>query len=113
MSINNNVLSYQGFLVNGMRAHWELFTILANKVAKLFPDASGYVGIDVMVNQSGKGQPEIMVLEVNPRLTTTYVALREATGLNPAKLIIDTVMDACSESYQIERNEVLVKVAHV
>ncbi len=112
MSINNNVLGYQGFLVNGMRSQWELFTILANKVAKLFPDASGYVGIDVMVCQSDRGQPEVKVLEVNPRLTTTYVALSESTGLNPAKLIIDTLMGNFNLSCQIERNEVLLKVAH-
>ncbi|MFV1921393.1 MAG: ATP-grasp domain-containing protein [Methylotenera sp.] len=112
MSINNNVLGYQGFLVNGMRSQWQLFTDLANRVAKLFPDASGYVGVDVMVSQSDRGHPEIKVLEVNPRLTTTYVALGEAIALNPAKLIIDTVMETCDESSYIERNEVLLKVAH-
>lgn len=112
MSINNNILGYQGFVVNGMQKHWEHFAILANKVAKLFPDASGYVGVDVMVSQRDEGEPEIKVLEVNPRLTTTYAALREATGLNPAKLIIDTVMETYDESSQIERNEILLKVTH-
>lgn len=112
MSLSNNTLGYQGFLVNGMRTHWEVFAILANKVAKLFPDASGYVGIDIIVTQSDKGKPTIKVLEVNPRLTTTYAALSEATGLNPAKLIIDMMMEAYDESCQIEKNQILLEVAH-
>jgi predicted ATP-grasp superfamily ATP-dependent carboligase len=28
------------------------------------------------------------VLEINPRLTTTYAALRDAIGINPARLIL-------------------------
>jgi predicted ATP-grasp superfamily ATP-dependent carboligase len=95
-----------------MKAHWALFSSLADKIAKLLPDASGYVGIDLIVSYVGKNQPKMTILEVNPRLTTTYVALSEATGLNPAKLIIDTVMEAYAEPSQIGVNEVLLKVTH-
>lgn len=112
ISIKNNVFSYDGFKVNGMQAHWALFSSLASDIAKLLPDASGYVGIDLMICDIGEDQPEVSILEVNPRLTTTYAALREATGLNPAKLIIDTLTEVNDESCQIERNEVLLKVGH-
>ncbi len=113
VSIENNVFGYQGFLVNGMHKHWEHFAILANKVAKLLPDASGYVGIDVIVSYSGNGEFEITLTEVNPRLTTTYAALGDATGLNPAKLIIDIVMERVDQPWHVARNEVYMEVAHV
>jgi predicted ATP-grasp superfamily ATP-dependent carboligase len=29
------------------------------------------------------------VLEVNPRLTTSYAGLRDALGINPARLVLD------------------------
>lgn len=112
ISINNNVLSYRGFVINGMQVYWKHFAALAEKIAKLLPDANGYVGIDVIVCDTGKKQPELMILEVNPRLTTTYVGLGEATGLNPAKLIIDTITETYHDQLKMDKNEVLLKVGH-
>lgn len=87
INIDNNSLVYCGCVINGMRQHWEAFEMLANKIAQLLPDLTGYVGIDIIVNDT----KHITVVEVNPRLTTSYVALQEATGHNPAELIMRTL----------------------
>lgn len=80
----DGVLSYHGSVLNGMAQHWQPFARLAQKIAHTLPGLAGYVGVDVIV-QNG----EVIVLEINPRLTTSYVGLHQATGLNPAGLVLD------------------------
>ena len=35
-------------------------------------------------------EKEIMLVEINPRLTTSYAGLKSALGVNPADLILQT-----------------------
>lgn len=56
---------------------------LAAQVAKAFPELWGYVGIDLIETAS-----ESLVLEINPRLTTSFAALHAALGLNVAALAV-------------------------
>lgn len=77
--------AYAGSVLNGMAAHWHVFAELAQQIAQAMPDLAGYVGVDMMVTPTGA----LHILEVNPRLTTSYVGLQAATGLNPARLIMD------------------------
>ena len=86
IEINNQLLSYTGGVVNGMRDYWPQFEFIANKIAQSLPDLAGFVGIDVIVDDD-----EIVVVEINPRLTTSYVGLRESIGANPAELVINTL----------------------
>ena len=106
----NNELSYKGCLVNGMQQYWTEFAALANQVAQLLPDLTGYVGIDVIVGDEGGG--EVVVVEINPRLTTSYMALKEATGYNPAELLIKTLTQPDYEWPTIQHHEVMVEFAH-
>jgi len=69
--------------VGGMEEHREAFSRLADDIAALLPGLWGYNGIDVVCG--GKG---IVVLEINPRLTTSYVGLGESLGRNPAELVL-------------------------
>jgi predicted ATP-grasp superfamily ATP-dependent carboligase len=80
--------SYAGSVVNGMVAHWTAFELVAQQVAAAFPGLCGYIGVDMIVEESA-GASQIHVLEINPRLTTSYVGLRDAIGCNPANLILD------------------------
>lgn len=77
---------YTGSIVNGMVEHWQAFEEIAQQIAHALPDLSGYVGVDVIVNDQS-----IWLLEINPRLTSSYPALAEATGCNPAQLVIDLI----------------------
>lgn len=78
-------LVYYGGELNGMAAYWEVFEALAGEIASALPDLAGYVGVDVIVNDAD----DVTVLEINPRLTTSYAAMRAATGLNPARLVLE------------------------
>jgi predicted ATP-grasp superfamily ATP-dependent carboligase len=70
-------------IVNGLRDERALFEELADDVAKAIPGLWGYVGIDLILTSSGP-----VVLEVNPRLTTSYIGLRKSIGRNPAELVL-------------------------
>jgi len=48
----------------------------------------GYIGVDMVLTRNG-----VVVIEVNPRLTTSYIGLRKAVNFNPAQAIIDAVLE--------------------
>lgn len=56
---------------------------LMTAIAKAIPGLYGYVGIDLIVTAD-----EIFVLEINPRLTSSYVGINKALGINCAELIL-------------------------
>lgn len=60
---------------------------LASQIAVAFPDLFGYVGIDLIENET-----DCFVLEINPRLTTSFVQIEEKIGVNVAKLVIDCAL---------------------
>lgn len=76
---------------------------LAKKIAQMLPDALGYVGVDIVIDAQTK---QIFVIEINPRLTTSYVGLGEATGQNMAKLVLNCVLDAHFDCPNLEKNKV-------
>lgn len=101
----DGTIHYRGSLLNGLAQHWAAFELLAQQVASAMPELAGYVGVDVMVDRG-----RLTVLEINPRLTTSYAGLSRATGLNPAGLVLDLLYnDRMIESSKIQRN--LVRVA--
>ncbi|WP_238524361.1 ATP-grasp domain-containing protein [Methylotenera mobilis] len=87
---DGNHFKLSGITINGMSAYWQRFETIARKVAKMLPDALGYVGVDVIVDT--EHDHKIYVIEINPRLTTSYVGLEQALDYNPAKLIMDCVL---------------------
>jgi len=64
----------------------EAFTVAADAVENA-RGLRGYVGVDMVLSAEG---PAIM--EINPRLTTSYLGLRMVIDTNPAKLIKEAVM---------------------
>ena len=102
----NDSFHYHGGILNGLQRYWTQFELLARQVAQAMPGLAGYVGIDVMIGDAG-----IQVLEVNPRLTTSYAGLEQAIGRNPAKLILDMFYNGSFSSPPlIERNIVEVRL---
>ena len=57
---------------------------LADDVCRAIPGLHGYVGIDLLL-----GDDAPVVVEVNPRLTTSYVGLGRALGINVARRLLD------------------------
>jgi len=87
---DGNQFRLAGVTVNGMLAYWQRFETIARKIAQMLPDALAYIGVDLIVDTEND---KIYVLEINPRLTTSYVGLHQALGVNPAKLILDCVLE--------------------
>ena len=56
---------------------------LAGRIAEAMPELWGYAGIDLVLTAGGP-----VILEINPRLTTSYAGLRLATGENLAALTL-------------------------
>lgn len=59
----------------------------AQTAVKSISGLRGYVGVDMVLTRNGP-----FVIEVNPRLTTSYIGLRKAVDFNPARAIIDAVL---------------------
>lgn len=61
---------------------------LVDKIADALPGLWGYSGIDLIETED-----EILVLEINPRLTTAFAGLRGALGVNGAALVLQLLAD--------------------
>jgi predicted ATP-grasp superfamily ATP-dependent carboligase len=61
---------------------------LAEKLAYAVGEFSGYLGVDIVVSRVSSGKLAATVIELNPRLCTSYVGYRRATDSNLAGLIL-------------------------
>lgn len=64
-----------------------IYQNLADQVADVITGLWGYAGIDII--QSKKDGA--LILEINPRLTTSYAGIHRATGVNVAKAVVDMI----------------------
>lgn len=60
---------------------------IALRALKALPPARGFIGIDLVLGEATDGSEDV-VIEVNPRLSTSYVGLRAAIDENLAGLIL-------------------------
>ena len=63
-------------------------TTLAARAVATLPNPLGYVGVDLVLGDAPNGQDDI-VIEINPRLTTSYVGLRALARENLAAAMLD------------------------
>lgn len=105
--LRDGVFTFHGCVLNDLATHTGEFSLLAQAVAAAIPGLAGYIGIDVIVGDHG-----ITVLEVNPRLTTSYAGLNRAIGVNPAKLILDLLYFDCFSSLPALTRQVVPIIIH-
>ncbi len=79
-----NTFVLKGCTVNSIADKAHAFSRLLKQIATAIPELWGYAGVDLIQNDQG-----LHVLEINPRLTSSYAGLRAALGVNPARLVID------------------------
>lgn len=84
IEISGNEFLYRGGIVGGREFCRADYQPIASAVAAAVPGLWGYVGVDLIDSADGP-----IVLEINPRLTTSYAGLRRAIGVNPAGLVLD------------------------
>jgi tyramine---L-glutamate ligase len=65
----------------------ERATALAMRAIAGLPSTCGYVGVDLVLGRDPNGGDDVVV-EVNPRLTTSYVGLRAAATTNLAEAML-------------------------
>jgi len=103
-------LSFEGVVVNALRRERPALEPLARAIAGTIPGLAGYVGVDLILTPSGP-----IVVEVNPRLTTAYVGLTEALGINVAAAVLgvfDQVLAPAPWAIGTGRKTVEVSTAH-
>ncbi len=59
----------------------------AKQVVEAFGGLRGYVGVDVVLTEDS-----VFVVDVNPRLTTSYVGLQNVALFNPAEVTLNAVL---------------------
>ena len=83
MRRDDGAFTYAGGIVGGAEALRPALEPIAAGVATALSGLWGYIGVDLIDGPEGP-----TVLEVNPRLTTSYVGLAESLDINPASLVL-------------------------
>lgn len=86
IAVSNDCFRLDGCVVNGIKDEDGALRDLSEKIASVFPGLWGYAGVD-LVRADGKTR----VLEINPRLTSSYAGLSQALGINTAAAAVDMV----------------------
>lgn len=89
IAVRGNQFHFLGSTVNCMADSNGEFERLGQRIAALIPGLWGHVGVDFILAECG-----VVVLEINPRMTTSYAGLHAAIGCNPAALVLDLLGDA-------------------
>ena len=78
-----------GCEVNGLEGDRSGYEDLGRAVVQAIPGLWGYVGVDFVVTDDGP-----VILEVNPRLTTSFAGLSRSLGRNVAAMVLDSARGA-------------------
>lgn len=95
-----------GCVVN-ISIDWQMYSTLVKQIASAMPTLWGYVGIDLIESAQGP-----LILELNPRLTTSYAGIRAALGVNVGACVIDSlskkpnIVRLCSKQVSINITQI-------
>ena len=87
--VTDGRVALAGIGVNAAAPRAAEYRPLADRIAAAIPLLWGYVGVDLVAGADGP-----VVLEVNPRLTTSYCGLGGALGVNPARAVVELAATA-------------------
>jgi predicted ATP-grasp superfamily ATP-dependent carboligase len=96
--IDSGNLIVEKIILNELHAHQRQLQVLANKIGNAIPGLRAYVGIDLILTSAGP-----LVLEINPRLTMSYVGLSGMLKKNLAEIILLSQHIINTDSYKICR----------
>lgn len=88
IAVRDNQFYFLGSTVNSMTDFTGEFDQIAQQVVAAIPGLWGYVGVDFILTENG-----VVVLEVNPRMTTSFAGLHASIGCNPAGLVLGLLQD--------------------
>ena len=84
MLIDDNRFILQACQVNTANPQQEYYQMLLQQLAAALPKIWGFIGVDLI--ETPEHGP--LLLEINPRLTSSYAGIRQATGINPAAQVL-------------------------
>ncbi|WP_018174254.1 MULTISPECIES: ATP-grasp domain-containing protein [unclassified Thioalkalivibrio] len=96
----DNRFSLLGCVVNGLNGAADTVDALAQAVVAALPGLNGFVGVDLIITTEGP-----VVLEVNPRLTLSYVGLSKSLSCNVAALVLDQLTQAEPPHFSIGQTD--------
>lgn len=97
IQLDHSRLIFQGCTVNAIPASelsQRAAQSLAENIHRLIPELWGFVGIDLVLTKSGP-----IVIEINPRLTSSYVELKTTLNINPTDLLIKYMSEKISTRF--------------
>ncbi len=98
--------SFKGGLVPFFSNYIDEAFRIARETVEPILDLKGYIGVDLVLTERGP-----VVVEVNPRLTTSYVGLRRAVNINIGKAILDAVLQkALPENVEVAGYSIFSKI---
>jgi hypothetical protein len=77
---------------------------MACEAVKLIPGLKGYVGVDMVL-----AEKDVRLIEINPRLTTSYIALRQTVSVNLAEAIWDACINEALPTEIILNREIEIR----
>jgi predicted ATP-grasp superfamily ATP-dependent carboligase len=83
IAVRDDSFVFLGSVVNGLADDDGRLRRLVERVVQVVPGLWGYFGIDLVLGEHGP-----VVIEINPRLTTSYAGLGAALEYNPAALVL-------------------------
>ena len=108
IGVAGGVFEFSGVSVNAVADRDGRYAALGSDIALALPGLWGYCGVDFIETESGS-----IVIEVNPRLTTSYVGLHQAIGINPAQLVLELPGSLEAAAGAIHRTRAVeVEIAH-
>jgi predicted ATP-grasp superfamily ATP-dependent carboligase len=95
LRISDGQVTLAGLEVNARIEGAAALAKLADRIAEAIPGLWGYVGVDLVLTDLGP-----VVLEVNPRLTTSYCGLGRALGINVAAMVLDLLVPGATARWR-------------
>ncbi|WP_347989450.1 ATP-grasp domain-containing protein [Methylomonas sp. AM2-LC] len=87
VAIENQAFNLKACLVNTSSQYESVYLEIIADIATALPSLWGYIGID-FIETTHRGP---LLLEINPRLTSSYIGIRKATGINVAAQVLSLI----------------------
>jgi predicted ATP-grasp superfamily ATP-dependent carboligase len=88
ITVQEDMFRFQGAGVNQAAEYLPVMQDLAEKIHRAIPGLLGYWGADMILTPDN----QLTLVEVNPRLTTPYIAMSQLLSANPAGMILDAML---------------------
>lgn len=96
-------------LINVQDDKTSIYQALCQQIVEAIPSLFGYIGIDFIYTDSG----ESLILEINPRLTSSYAGIKEAVGLNIAEIVLGMLNQQQPDIRKLKNQQVRVDIKQV